>query len=155
MAELPPASLPELGLIYDGWFNFPVRVHPQHTDYSGVAWHGAYVAWMEAARVEYLRSAGISFEELVSAGCNLPVIDLSVHYHQPVAMGENVIVRTKLAQPEKLRLNFDYEIRTARQLCVTASVTLVAVDTQKGKIMRTLPPALEDAIARLRDAQAL
>ena len=30
------------------------RVLPQHTDHAGVMWHGAYVAWLEEARVEAL-----------------------------------------------------------------------------------------------------
>ena len=30
------------------------RVLPQHTDHAGVLWHGAYVAWLEEARVEAL-----------------------------------------------------------------------------------------------------
>ena len=28
------------------------RVLPQHTDHAGVMWHGAYLAWLEEARVE-------------------------------------------------------------------------------------------------------
>jgi hypothetical protein len=27
----------------DGWFNYPVRVYPHHTDYAGVVWHGTYL----------------------------------------------------------------------------------------------------------------
>ena len=32
------------------------RVLPQHTDHAGVMWHGAYVAWLEEARVEALNA---------------------------------------------------------------------------------------------------
>jgi acyl-CoA thioester hydrolase len=30
----------------DGWFNYPVRVYPHHTDYAGVVWHGTYLTWL-------------------------------------------------------------------------------------------------------------
>ena len=50
----------------EGWFNYAVHVYPHHTDYSGVVWHGTYLTWMEAARVECLRSVGMSFEELIN-----------------------------------------------------------------------------------------
>lgn len=37
-----------------------MRVLPQHTDYAGVLWHGAYVQWLEEARVEALQAAGLA-----------------------------------------------------------------------------------------------
>lgn len=50
------------------------RVLPQHTDHAGVMWHGAYVAWLEEARVEALCAAGLSYavmadEGIGEAGC--------------------------------------------------------------------------------------
>jgi acyl-CoA thioester hydrolase len=149
MTDLPPVFSPQLGAVYDGWFNYPVRVYPHHTDYAGMVWHGSYLTWMEEARVECLRSVGISFEDLVAAGVNLPVVNLSMRYHLPAKMGEDLIVMTKLQTPEKLRLNWEYQIRTETDLCVSALVTLVAVDMEKNKIFRTLPSPLDDAIARL------
>jgi acyl-CoA thioester hydrolase len=149
MTDLPPGFSPQLGAVYDGWFNYPVRVYPHHTDYAGMVWHGSYLTWMEEARVECLRSVGISFEDLVAAGVNLPVVNLSMRYHLPAKMGEDLIVMTKLQTPEKLRLNWEYQIRTETDLCVSALVTLVAVDMEKNKIFRTLPSPLDDAIARL------
>lgn len=71
----------------DGWFNYPVHVYPHHTDYSGVVWHGTYLTWMEAARVECLRSVGMSFEELIGAGVDLPVAEMSLRYHRSARMG--------------------------------------------------------------------
>ena len=35
------------------------RVLPQHTDHDGVMWHGAYVGWLEEARVEALAAVGL------------------------------------------------------------------------------------------------
>ena len=69
------------------WFEYVVRVHPHHTDYAGIVWHGTYLSWMEEARVESLRSIGIEFAELVNLGCDLPVVELSLRYHEPVKLG--------------------------------------------------------------------
>jgi acyl-CoA thioester hydrolase len=132
----------------DGWFNYPVRVYPHHTDYAGVVWHGTYLAWMEEARVECLRTVGMSFEELVSAGVDLPVAEMSLRYHRSARMGDNVLVMTRLV-PDKVRLNWEYQIRTETDLCVTAVVTLVPVDFEKRKLLRSLPSSLEGAIAKL------
>jgi acyl-CoA thioester hydrolase len=135
------------------WFNFPIRVQPQHTDYSGAVWHGTYLVWMEAARVECLRSVGIGFEDLVSAGINLPVVCMSMRYHQAIALGDQVVVMTRLNKQKRLRLNWDYEIRHNDFLCVSAQISLVGVDMQKGKILRTFPSFLAEAIDRIIHAK--
>ena len=50
-----------------------------------------------------------------------------------------------------VRLNWDYEILAPNggELYLTGRVTLVPVDREKGKIMRSLPPAVKDALMRL------
>ncbi|WP_293353596.1 MULTISPECIES: thioesterase family protein [unclassified Microcoleus] len=135
----------------EGWFEYLVRVYPHHTDYSGAVWHGTYLTWMEEARVESLRSLGIEYAEWVAQGVELPVVELSLRYHRSVQMGQSVAVRTRMAASEGVRLLWDYEIRSpdAQELYVTAQVTLVGVDRDKGKIIRQLPPALKEALTRL------
>lgn len=106
---------------------------------------------MEEARVECLRSIGIEFADLVALGCDMPVVDLSVRYHRPLRMGMSAVLKTRMADTEGVRINWDYQIQSTdgRELYVTAKVTLVVVDREKGKIMRQLPPTMKDALARL------
>lgn len=136
---------------FQDWFEYAVRVQPHHTDYSGVVWHGSYIAWMEEARVECLRSIGVNFADLVAIGCDLPVVELAVRYHRPIRLGMAAIVKTRMADISGVRINWDYQIQSpdGQELYVTARVTLVAVDREKGKIMRQLPPDVENAFARL------
>ncbi|NES71886.1 MAG: acyl-CoA thioesterase [Okeania sp. SIO2D1] len=135
----------------EAWFEYIVRVHPHHTDYAGVVWHGTYISWMEEARIESLRSMGIEYAELVNLGCDLPVVELSVRYHQAVKLGMVVAVRTRMTNTEGVKLDWDYQIQSldGQELYVTAKVTLVTVDREKGKIMRRLPPKVEAALTKL------
>lgn len=139
------------GMDSEGWFEYLVRVYPHHTDYSGAVWHGTYLVWMEEARVESLRSLGIEYADWVAQGFELPVVELSLRYHRAVQMGQAVAVRTRMSAGEGVRLVWDYEIRSpdAQELYVTAQVTLVGVDREKGKIIRQLPPALKEALTRV------
>ena len=132
------------------WFEYPVKAQPHHTDYAGVVWHGNYLTWMEAARVEYLRSIGIEFADLVKLGCDLPVVELSLRYHRPVRLGMSAIVRTRLMDSQGVRLNWEYRIESSDrdEVYVTGKVTLVGVDREKGKIMRQLPPSFKDALVK-------
>lgn len=130
------------------WFEYPVRAHPNHTDYSGAVWHGSYIAWMEEARVEYLHSLGIDYAELVALGCELPVVELSLRYHRPIRMGMTAVVKTRMAQMAGVRINWDYRIQSVDgdELYLTGRVTLVAVDREKGKILRQLPSFIKEAL---------
>jgi acyl-CoA thioester hydrolase len=151
--QLPPTGALQnsLQVSSEHWFEYLVRAHPHHTDYAGIVWHGAYVTWMEEARVECLRSIGIEFADLVALGCDLPVVELSIRYHQPVQMGMAAVIRTRMADMEGVRVNWDYQIQSTdgQDLFATARVALVAVDREKGKIMRQLPPAVKEALVKL------
>lgn len=151
--QLPPAGAIQnpLQVPASNWFEYLVRAQPHHTDYAGIVWHGSYLTWMEEARVECLRSIGIEFADLVAMGCDLPVVELSIRYHQPVQMGMAAIVRTRMADIEGVRVNWDYQIQSTdgQDLFVTARVALVAVDRDKGKIMRQLPPVVKEALVKL------
>ncbi|MCC5662590.1 acyl-CoA thioesterase [Nostoc sp. CHAB 5784] len=136
---------------FGNWFEYPVRVQPHHTDYAGLVWHGSYIAWMEEARIECLRSIGIEFADLVAIGCDLPVVELSVRYHRSIKLGMAVLVKTRMAEVTGVRINWDYAIVSTdgQQLYVTAKVTLVALDSERGKIMRQLPASVKDALAKI------
>lgn len=155
-AQIPPnpslALTRELHPTTEKWFEYLVRVQPHHTDYAGVVWHGTYLTWMETARVECLRSVGIDFAELVKMGCDLPVVEMSLRYHRPLRLGQTAIVKTIMNEVQGVRLEWDYRIECleSQELCLTAKVTLVTVDTQKGKILRQLPPVMQDVFARLK-----
>ena len=132
------------------WFEYPVKAQPHHTDYAGIVWHGTYLTWMEEARVEYLRSNGIEFADLVAMGCDLPVVELSLRYHLPIGLGGEAIVKTRPTKTQGVRINWDYRIqsRDGNKLYLTGTVTLVGVDREKGKIMRQLPPMVKDALVK-------
>ncbi len=135
------------------WFEYPIVVYPHDTDYGGIVWHGTYLTWMEEARVACLKSIGIDFADLVAMGCDLPVVDLSVRYRSALRMGESAIVKTRTIDMEGVRIVWEYEIQSLDRstIYLTGMVTLVAVDREKGKIMRQLPATVKDALVKMRE----
>lgn len=152
--QLPPTNAIELDehlrTKAEQWFEYPVRAQPHHTDYAGVVWHGSYLTWMEEARVECLRQSGIDFAHLVRLGCDLPVVEISMRYHRAIRLGQAAIVKTRMNQIEGVRIHWDYQIQSpdGAEIYLTARVTLVAVDIEKGTIMRKLPPTVKDALVK-------
>lgn len=147
-SELPTSSIVQsVAMAAIDWFDYPITVHPHHTDYSGDVWHGGYVQWLEEARIELLKSRGIEFAQLVAIGCNLPVVDLAMRYHRPLKMGMKAIVKTRLGAIKGVRIPIEYEIRSDDVLILSGRVTLVAVDLEKGRILRQLPQTVQNALA--------
>lgn len=150
---LPPASAIDklTKSEVDTWFDYPIRVQPHHTDYAGLVWHGTYLTWMEEARVECLRSFGVDYADLVALGCDLPVVELSIRYHKSLQLGNMALVKTRMLEVTGVRINWDYKIVSLddQELCVTAQVSLVALDRERGKIMRQLPATFQEVIAKI------
>ena len=134
------------------WFEYPIRVQPHHTDYGGVVWHGTYITWMESARVECLRAAGVPFEDLVSLGYDLPVVNLDVRYRHPLTLGAAAVVKTRLAPAKGIRFNWLYEIAQTGDtpiVCLTGQVTLVPVDVKQRKVVRRMPDEVKAISAKV------
>ena len=45
-------------------FSFPVRIYWEDTDAGGVVYHAQYLAFLERARTEWLRSLGLHQEAM-------------------------------------------------------------------------------------------
>ena len=79
------------------------RVLPQHTDYAGVMWHGAYVQWLEEARVEALQAAGLGYAAMTAMAVDMPVVSLHLDYRQPLRHGDQVCVESRCPGQQGVR----------------------------------------------------
>ena len=130
------------------------RVLPQHTDHAGVMWHGAYVAWLEEARVEALASVGLAYSDLSARGLELPVIALAIDYRQALLHGDVVDLSSEVLPRRGVRLAWISRFVGADGvLAAEARVELVLVDLSGGaarrRLVRTLPEDLQWAVDAL------
>ena len=130
------------------------RVLPQHTDHAGVMWHGAYVAWLEEARVEALQTAGLAYADLAAAGLELPVVSLTITYRQALLHGDQVELRSWVLPRQGVKLPWISRfLRAGGELAAEARVELVLIDRSRGpnqhRLLRRTPDALARAIDRL------
>ena len=123
-----------------------VRVRYAETDASGIAHHSAYVPWLEAGRVEWLRAIGMRYSELEAAGYSLPVIELHIRYVASTRFDDALVVRSALSDLRSRSLRFSYELVTdearPRQVANGMSRHICLVDGRVGK----LPPELRDRV---------
>jgi len=58
-----------------------IRVYYADTDAYGVVWHGAYLRWLEAGRIEYSNKVlKLDLKQMQEDGCLLPVVELNIKY---------------------------------------------------------------------------
>lgn len=131
------------------------RVLPQHTDHAGVMWHGAYLSWLEEARVEALSEAGLAYAELSDQGLELPVVSLSIDYRQALLHGERVCISSWVLPRRGVKLPWLSRFEKADgSVAAEARVELVLVDLSAGpgarRLLRHLPQSLSAALERLQ-----
>jgi len=119
-----------------------LRVRYAETDKMGVVYHGNYAQYFEVARVEMLRSLGVSYRSMEDSGIMLPVVNLNINYRKPALYDELLTVRTSLKELPGVRIHFDYELLNERDdLLANASTDLVFVDAEN-KLPKRCPEYL-------------
>jgi len=130
------------------------RVLPQHTDHAGVMWHGAYVGWLEEARVEALAAAGQAYGDLVARGLELPVVSLTINYRQPLLHGDAVELWSVLEPRQGIRLRWSSRFfGPTGALAAEARAELVLLDRSRGpsrqRLLRAFPADFQAALETL------
>lgn len=125
-----------------------LRVRYAETDRMGYVYYGNYAEYLEVARVEMLRSLGISYRELEEQGVLLPVRELRITYHKPALYDDEITVHTELRTLPNVRIVFHYGILKAEGVLLTeAETTLVFLDAKSGR-PRTVPNEVKDRLGR-------
>jgi acyl-CoA thioester hydrolase len=140
----PPALAPDVSETL-------VRVNYSETDQMGVVYHARYLVWLDIARTEHLRLAGMSYRELEEAGLRLAVSEVSMRYRQPARFDDRVRIRCWVRDLASRRIAFGYSVEHAddgRQLA-TASTSLLALDRDMN--LARIPDAVRRAMRPVPD----
>ena len=124
------------------------RVLPQHTDHAGVMWHGAYVAWLEEARVEALAAAGLSYSAIVGMGLEMPVVSMTISYRRSIRHGDEIVLESQCGPQSGVRWPWRSRFVLEGQVMAEACVELVILGD--GRLLRQPPVAMRPALAALQ-----
>ena len=103
-----------------------LRVRYAETDQMGVAWHGNYILYFEAARTEALRAIGGSYRELEESGTMMPVVSCEVHYHQQARYDDLLTIVVRVSEPPRSRMTFTYEVLNETGTTIATGSTVLA-----------------------------
>ncbi len=128
------------------------RVLPQHTDHGGVMWHGAYVGWLEEARVEALSATGYPYEVMAAEGLEMPVVQLQLRYREALLLGDEVELMSVAGSPRGVRWPWSTRFMRGGVCVAEASVELVLVSVHPArKVLRDPPGAVAEAFKALAE----
>ena len=114
-------------------YSISIRVRYADTDQMGYVYYGRYAEFFEVARVEALRSVGLSYKSLEANGLMLPVYDYHVKYLSPVYYDEQIEVQSNVVLRSSSRIQFDHQLISEQKVKSLATVVLVCVDAKTMK----------------------
>lgn len=79
--------------------HFPVHIYFDDTDFSGLVYHTNYLRYMEHARSDMLKCAGIDQRSAFEAGDGVyAVSELSIKYKRPAQFDDDLLVVSTVEQ---------------------------------------------------------
>lgn len=122
---------------------YNVKVYPGDTDTYGVVWHGAYIKWLEAGRIELLEKMDIKFPKLDELGIVMPVVELDIRYKHFTRAYDEISITTTIEEFNQVDVVFYQEIKNIHtgRLLLTARVKCVTV-SKEGKLFKVIPEYL-------------
>jgi len=117
-------------------YSFPIRVYYEDTDLAGIVYYANYLRFIERARTELLRAAGIDQSAMKDAtGVVFAVRRLSAEYLAPARLDDLLEVETAPVTVRGARVVFDQRVLRARTPLFAARVTVAAL-TRAGRPTR-------------------
>jgi acyl-CoA thioester hydrolase len=107
---------------------FPVRIYFEDTDLSGVVYHANYLRYMERARSDMLRLAGIDQRAAQEAGEGAwAITDLALKYHQPARLDDVLTVASHMVAVRGASVRIAQTIRRDDTILTNGEVTAAFV----------------------------
>jgi acyl-CoA thioester hydrolase len=124
----------------------PLRVYYEDTDLSGVVYHANYLRYMERARTEFFRLAGVT--KMADLDSEEPtawaIREVRARYHRPARVDDALSVRTQLVAISGARIEALQGIHAGKILLVEGRIEACII-TLTGK-PRRLPQSLRDLL---------
>ncbi len=129
------------------------RVRYSESDQMDLAHHGAYVTWLEAGRIEWLREHGFSYRQLETEGVLMPVIELALTYRKPLRFDDEVDLTTQATVLGRSRVAFQSDLRLRGEDTIRSTGRVVVACVGPDGRPRRLPDTLT-ALLPAADATA-
>jgi acyl-CoA thioester hydrolase len=116
--------------------HLPIRIYFEDTDFSGFVYHANYLRYMERARSDMLRCAGIGQLEAFAGGEGVyAVAELSVKYVKPARFDDALLIVSTVEQLRAATVVIHQRVMRGDELLTKAEV-LAAFLSPEGRPRR-------------------
>jgi len=113
-------------------YSMTVRVYIEDTDAGAVVFYANYLRYMERARTEALRRAGIDLTEWQRHSGRLFVVrSVRIDYRLPARLDDELTVHANMTRVKRASLECEQPIDRGGQRLVDASVVLACIDADR------------------------
>ncbi|MEM1273055.1 MAG: tol-pal system-associated acyl-CoA thioesterase [Pseudomonadota bacterium] len=127
--------------------SWPIRVYYEDTDLAGLVYYANYLKFIERARSEMVREAGIDQLSMKATGLVFAVRRLVAEYLKPAHYDDQLTVETRLNTLKRARFYMDQVVCRDGMTLFSAQVEIVCLDPA-GK-PKPLPMDIRQKIAGL------
>ena len=122
------ADQPYHGRFEGAEHRFACRVYFEDTDLSGVVYHANYLRWMERARSDMLRLAGIDQRAVFDAGWGAyAVADIAIRYAAAARLDDALVVVSRVTRATTARVVIQQRVSRDGVLLADAVITVALV----------------------------
>jgi acyl-CoA thioester hydrolase len=123
-------SEPYAGAFVGAVHHFAVRVYFEDTDLSGIVYHANYLRFMERARSDMLRCAGIDQRlQMDTGGGYYAVHDLAITYRRPAKLDDALLVRSRVLKVRAAACEIEQIISRGDEVLTESRVTAAFLGT--------------------------
>ncbi len=123
---------------------FPLRVYYEDTDLGGIVYYANYLKFIERARSEWVREAGVDQRKLMEEdGVGFVVRRVEADYLRPAHFDDALVVRTQLVETGNSKFVLQQDVLRGDIVLFEARVTCVAIN-RAGRPVR-IPEVLRDS----------
>ncbi|MSU88413.1 YbgC/FadM family acyl-CoA thioesterase [Rhodobacteraceae bacterium 2CG4] len=123
------------------------RIYYEDTDMAGIVYYANYLKYLERARSDLVREAGIDQLRMRAHGLVFAVARVEVTFRAPARFGELVQVRTRLGRIGGATLALPQQIRVGERSVVDALTRVICMTTE-GRAAR-FPAEVRAALAAI------
>ena len=128
-----------------------VRVRYAETDQMGVVYHANYLVWFEVARVEILRSLGLSYKQFEAEGFMIAVVDARARYRSPAKYDDDIAIEARIAAFRGPLISFTYRVMRAEDGTLLAEGETTHIVVNKAMEKTIMPQHYAEAFRNLME----
>ncbi|HUP66805.1 MAG TPA: YbgC/FadM family acyl-CoA thioesterase [Sphingomicrobium sp.] len=124
-------DIPYRGGFAGSQHRFALTVYFEDTDAYGIVYYANYLKYMERARSDFLRAAGVDqAAELNASGSAYAVVEVGIRYRKPARLGDDLVIVSTVDEVRASSVLIHQRVMRGEEHLTDARVTAAFLDGQ-------------------------